>query len=136
MTIRLALAAYRGVALRIRGLEGGRFHYEVRLAHRDPDLSVALDAGDDLAAMEARWRDWTAYLRLPALAGRSDASDAPVNVSRAALTCRTPHARRKGGALRSRRPRFLKRRAMSGLPRACGIDGDPIVLFFGWKDDC
>ena len=77
MTVRLTPEAYRGVTLRIRGLEGGRFHYEVRLAHRDPDLSVTLDSGDDLGGMEALWREWTAYLGLPALAGRSDASTLP-----------------------------------------------------------
>jgi hypothetical protein len=136
MTIRLAREAYRGVALRIRGLEGGRFAYEVRLTHHDPDLSVVLGAGDDLAAMEAQWRAWTAYLRLPALAGRADAWDAPVNAPRAPLTCRAPHARRKGDALRRRRPRFLKRRSVSRLLSAGVVDEDPIVLFSGWKDDC
>jgi len=47
MTIRVSWDAYRGVALRIRALEGDRFRYEVRLVHRDPDLSVVLGEGDE-----------------------------------------------------------------------------------------
>ena len=135
MIIRLPSEAYRGVALRIRGLECGRFSYEVGLAHRDPDLSVVLGVGDDLAAMEAQWREWVDHLRLPALAGRSEASDAPVNVSRAALSRRTPNPRRSGSALRSRRPRLVKRRAPGPFRKAEVVDRDPVVLFYGWKDD-
>ena len=72
MAIRVDPSAYRGVALRITGLVDGRFHYEVRLAHRDPDLSVPLGEGGDLVAIEAQWRGWVAFLRLPALAGRTE----------------------------------------------------------------
>jgi hypothetical protein len=137
MTIRVSADAYRGVALRIRALEGDQFHYEVRLVHRDPDLSVVLGEGDDLAAMDAQWREWVAYLGLPALAGRGETLDAPVNLSRAALPCLAPNPRRQGDALRSRRPRFRKRRLTAGVPVAAGaVDRDPVVLFFGWRDDC
>jgi len=136
MAIRIDSRAYRGVALRITGLEDGRFHYEVRLAHRDPDLSVPLAAGEDLAAIERQWRAWVAFLQLPALAGRTECADTPVNLDGVALTSRTPHVRRRGGALTSRRPRFLKRRALGRIRTTGVVDGDPTVLFYGWKGDC
>jgi Family of unknown function (DUF6101) len=115
MAIRVGSHAYRGVALWLTGLEDGRFHYEVRLAHRDPDLSVPLGEGDDLAEMEARWREWVAFLRLPALAGRAGSADTPVNVRCDDLARATPCPRWRGSALRRRRPRFHKRRAPGGL---------------------
>ncbi len=136
MAIRVESRAYRGVALTIAGLEDGRFHYEIRLAHRDPDLSVPLGEGEDLAAIEAQWREWVAFLRLPALAGRSEAAEVPVDAADVELARRTPHARRRGGALTSRRPRYLKRRAFGRFRTSGVVDADPTVLFYGWKGDC
>jgi hypothetical protein len=135
MAIRVEPSAYRGIALRITGLEDGRFHYEVRLVHRDPDLSVPLGEGEDLEAIERQWREWVAFLGLPALAGRTELIDSPVNLAGADLCRRTPHARRRSGALRRRRPRFLKRRAMGGLRAPRVLDVDPTILFYGWKGD-
>lgn len=136
MAVRVDVSAYRGVALRITGLEDGRFHYEVRLAHRDPDLSAPLSEGEDLFAVEAEWRAWVAFLRLPALAGRSESGDAPVNVEGVGLERRAPHPRRRGSALARRRPLFMKRRALSRVEIKGVVDADPAVLFFGWKGDC
>src|SRR5260370_13694425 len=45
MAIRVAASAYSGAALRVTGLQDGRFHYEAKLLHRDPDLSVSLAPG-------------------------------------------------------------------------------------------
>jgi len=135
MAIRVVSRDYRGVVLRIAGLEDGRFRYEVKLAHRDPDLSVPLGEGEDLAVVEAQWRKWVAFFRLPALAGRSESADTAVNVRAAELTQRIPHRRRRGGSLASRRPRFLKRRAFRQNWGAAVVDADPVVLFHGWKAD-
>ncbi len=133
MAIRVAARAYRGVALRVTGLEGGRFHYEVRLAHRDPDLSVLLGEGEELAAIEAQWRAWVAFIGAPALAGRTESTDTPINLDGVELTLRTPYLRRRGRALASRRPRFLKRRAL-GRTRTTGVaEVEPAVLFYGWE---
>ncbi|HXZ16935.1 MAG TPA: DUF6101 family protein [Roseiarcus sp.] len=135
MAIRVMTRDYRGVVLRIAGLEDGRFRYEVKLAHRDPDLSVPLGEGEDLAVIEAQWREWVAFFRLPALAGRSESAEAAVNVGAAELTRRVPHRRRRGGSLASRRPRFLKRRTFGRIWGAAVVDADPVVLFHGWKAD-
>ena len=135
MAIRVEPSAYRGVALRVTGLEDGRFHYEVRLGHRDPDLSVPLGEDDDLAVIERQWRGWVAFLGLPALAGRTEWIDAPVNLPGVELSRRAPHPRRRGGAVARRRPRFLKRRAQGRVRTAGVVDDDPAVLFYGWKGD-
>ena len=116
MAVRVKTTAYRGVALRIAGLDGGRFRYEVKLLHRDPDLSVALADGEDDAAAEAQWRDWLGFLGLPALVGRTDSSDVQVNITGVDLTSRMPAPRARGSSVARRRPRFLRRRKTGAPP--------------------
>jgi hypothetical protein len=115
MAIRVAYSAYRGVALRVTGLCDGRFHYEVKLLHRDPDLSVLLAEGDERDMVETEWRAWVRCLGLPALVGRTEAADLDVNINGVNIVRRRPTARRRGGSMRSRRPRFLVRRKV-GCP--------------------
>ena len=121
MAIRVVSSAYRGVALRIAGLEEGRFQYEVRLLHRDPDLSVPLTEGEDKSAVEAQWREWVGFLRLPAFVGRTATADVQVNVDSVELARRVPSSRRRGGGAIARRPRFLTRRKVGRpIPAATG----------------
>jgi hypothetical protein len=135
MAIRVASAAYRGVALRISGFDDGRFHYEVKLLHRDPDLAVLLAEGGDEAAIAAQWREWVKFLGLPALVGRTELSDVQVNIDGVDLARRLPSPRRRGSAAARRRPRFLMRRKV-GRP-LCGAVLCPAscVLFDGSKLD-
>jgi hypothetical protein len=133
MAIRVVLSAYRGVTLRVAGLEGGRFHYEVKLLHRDPDLCVPLAEGEDEAAVEARWREWVRFLGLPAFVGRTASADIQVNIDDVDLARRTPQGQRRGVGTIVRRPRFLSRRKV-GRPTmpavACPEQSD------GFKFDC
>ncbi len=131
MAIRLASSAYRGVVLRVAGLESGRFHYEVRLTHRDPDLSVPLGEGDDLSAIEGQWRGWVAFLGLPALAGRTELADTPVNLAGVDLAFRTPHPRRRGRPLTGRRRRFPKRGAPCPVRFPGVLKAESRVLVYG-----
>jgi len=110
IAIRVVSSAYRGVALRITRLDEGRFHYEVSLLHRDPDLSVPLAQGEDKAAVEAQWREWVGFLGLPAFVGRTATADIQVNIDGVDLARRVPDGRRRAGGTMARRPRFLKRR--------------------------
>ena|SRR5208337_43482 len=124
MAIRVPSSAYRGIALRITRLEEGRFHYEVKLLHRDPDLSVPLAEGEDKGAVEAHWREWVRFLGLPALVGRTATADMQVNIDGVDLARRVPGRRRGGGAI-AHRSRFLRRRKVGRVvPTAAGCS-DP-----------
>jgi hypothetical protein len=125
MTIRAPAIAYRGVALRLAKLSGGGVRCEVRLEHRDPDLSVLLAEGEDQAVIEGRWHDWVGFFRLPALVERIDAATQAASLEVAGIARRRPCARRGGKASTARRPRFLVRRKV-GLPSlAATIDANP-----------
>ncbi len=129
MAIRIASGAYRGVTLRVTGLEDGRFRYEVKLLHRDPDLTVSLAEGENRAAVEDAWREWVRFLRQPALVGRTEADDIAVNIDELEIARRRPAARRRGGRLGSRRPRFLMRRKVGGFLSPATVPSDPHILF-------
>ncbi len=133
MAIRVALNAYRGVVLRIAGFTEGRFRYEVKLLHRDPDLSVPLAEGEDEAAVEAQWREWVGFLGLPAFLGRTASADHQVNIDGVDLVRRVPAGRRRGDGAVAGRPRFLRRRR-AGRPivaAAAAAYSDPISLSDG-----
>jgi hypothetical protein len=131
MVVRVVSSAYSGVALRVTGLRDGRFRYEVRLLHRDPDLSVSLAEGEDHAAIEAQWREWVRFLCLPALVGRTDSGDVEVNLDATAMARRLPSPRRRGKAVASRRARFLVRRKIGRPLLEAIIHSDHRVLFPG-----
>jgi hypothetical protein len=135
MSIRIASSAYRGVTLRITGLDGGGFRYEAMLLHRDLDLSVSLAAGNDRAEVECQWREWVRFLRLPALVGRTEAADVEVNVDGVDIARRRPSPRRRGRSVTSRRPRFLTRRKVGSAALPAMVDSDPDILFDGSKCD-
>jgi hypothetical protein len=135
MAIRVVSGAYRGVALRVTGLQDGSFRYEAKLLHRDPDLSVLLAEGEDQAAIEAEWREWVRFLRLPALVGRIETGDVEVNLDVTDMARRRPTPRRRGKAVAFRRARFLLRRKVGRSLLATTIHSDPLVLFPGSKID-
>ena len=135
MVIRIASSAYRGVTLRVKGLRDGRFHYEVKLLHRDPDLSVSLAEGENRAEIESEWREWVGFLRLPALVGRTEAADVEVNIDVVDISRRRPSPRRRGRSVTSRRPRFLTRRKVGAAAPGATVGSDPHVLFHGSKFD-
>jgi len=135
MAIRIASAAYRGIALRISGFDSGRFHYEVKLLHRDPDLAVPLAEGEDEAAIEAQWREWVRFLGLPALVGRTESSDVQVNIDGVDLARRAPSPRRRGSAAARRRPRFLMRRKVGRPLSGAVVCSASCILFDGSKLD-
>ncbi|MBV9245028.1 MAG: hypothetical protein JO366_09470 [Methylobacteriaceae bacterium] len=94
MRLAVPIAAYQGVTL-ARTSAADVTGFEVRLSHRDPDLSVTLCLGDQ-AEIVTKWRSWAQLLALPALVGPG---------------VRRQHqcVRRRGSPLSRRRPRFLIR---------------------------
>ena len=135
MAIRVERSAYRGVVLRVAGLEDGRFQYEVKLLHRDPDLSVSLAESVDMAEAEAQWREWVGFVGLPALVGRTNSSDVQVNIDCVDLDRRVPASRGRADATAGRRPRFLRRRKVGRSLTETACFSNPHVLFPGSKFD-
>ena len=135
MTIRVPAIAYRGVALRLTERSGGGVRCEVRLAHRDPDLCVLLEGGDDRAAIEARWREWVGFFGLPALVERIEAGAIEASLEVVENTPRCPRPRRGGKASTPRRPRFLARRKVGHPSFAATVHANPRVLFPGSNFD-
>ncbi len=130
MNISLAASAYRGVVLRLRGLEDGRFSYEIELAHRDPaDLSVTLLEASDDSEVQAEWRLWARFLGLPALVEeREEGRAEPDSARLGELIVNQRKPRRRGGARARRRPRFLD--AAQGRTRLAWVLARPLARDF------
>jgi Family of unknown function (DUF6101) len=122
MHIALAPNAYSGIVLRLSGHSDGAFRYEVRLAHRDPDLSVTLLEADDDCEAQAEWRLWARYLRLPTLVERGDGRAESDSPRLGAVTIGLPGPRRRGKSMTSRRARFLTRRKMGCAGQAAPVE--------------
>jgi hypothetical protein len=114
MRLSLAVSSYRGVALCLRPAQDGRLAYQVRLIHRDSDLSVLLDEAADDTDIIADWRLWARVLGRPALVERE--------IGQFELVSADPEAVERSGALTrrprpvKRRPRFLARRKAGRWP--------------------
>ncbi len=96
---------------------------------------MSLAEGEDQAAIEAVWREWVRFMRLPALVGRTETGDVEVNLDVTEMARRRPSPRRRGNALASRRGRFLSRRKAGGPMSDAKTCSSPSVLFPGSKLD-
>jgi hypothetical protein len=134
MTIRVPSSAYRAVVLRLTDISYGIW-CEVRLTHRDPDLSVLLAESDDQAVIEACWHNWACFFSLPALVERIDRGGRKASFEVADIARSRPRPRRGGRASTTRRPRFLARRRVGDPSFAAMPRADPCVLFPGSKFD-
>jgi hypothetical protein len=110
MHIAMTPNAYRGVVLRLSAMRDNVFHYEIRLAHRDPDLSVTLQEADDDSEIQADWRLWAKFLGVPALVEREGGRAEPDGAHMGAVALADTLARRRGKTISGRRARFLVRR--------------------------
>jgi Family of unknown function (DUF6101) len=112
MAIRLPVAAYLGVALRMDppdGEEAGTV--EVVLEHKDPALSLPLYSATDGTDIVAEWQSWARVLELPLLVEEPDGGLREPFARIGALRVGTVRARRrKRSALRRRRPTLPLRR--------------------------
>lgn len=105
MRLSVPVATYRGVCVGLRQGPGGEFLYQVRLEHRDPDLSVLLAEAPDDSETWAEWRGWARYFNLPALIERNEGL--AVWGPNPGLSSAKAAARRR---TKRRRPGFLARR--------------------------
>jgi Family of unknown function (DUF6101) len=135
MHIAMTPNAYRGVVLRLSALQDGVFHYEIRLAHRDPDLSITLHEASDDSEIKAEWRLWARFLGLPTLVEREEGRAEPEGARLGEIAIARMTARRRGRTINSRRPRFLTRRKTGRLDRSRRLPPDPREIFPGAKED-
>lgn len=105
MRLSVPVPSYLGVSVAVRGGERGGFVYELRLAHRDPDLSVVLDEDRDEARIWAEWHATAGWFGLPALIERNDGPELWGALSTVPAR---PSVRR---VKRRRRPGIVQRRA-------------------------
>ena len=133
MQIALEPQTYRGVLLRLMRLDDEGFHYEVRLAHNDPDFGVALAECADQAEAELAWSHWARFFRLPKLVERVEGVPETQCPMIGGVAARSAVPRRNGRGLR-RRPRFLARRKI-GRPELCEKVAADRELFAGWRPE-
>ncbi len=88
----------------VKPAHSGGFLYEIRLLHRDAELSVSLGEAADDGEIWAQWREWARVFGLPALIERNDGVMA-WNQEPAYATPKTSQRRSK-----KRRPAFIRRR--------------------------
>ncbi|WP_158816568.1 DUF6101 family protein [Methylocapsa sp. S129] len=134
MHIAMAPNAYRGVVLRMSALRDGIFHYEIRLAHRDPDLSITLHEASDDSEIRAEWRLWARFLGLPTLIEREEGRAEPEGAHLGEIAIARTKARRRGAAM-SRRPRFLTRRKTGRPDPSRRLTPGAREIFPGSKED-
>lgn len=105
MRVAVPVGAYEGVCVGVRAAPAGRFAYELRLRHRDPDLSVMLAEAFDEEAIWSDGRAWAAFLGLPALVERNDGPERADGA-----LARTPAPALPRRLRRRRRPGIVTRR--------------------------
>jgi hypothetical protein len=116
MRIGVPIDAFCGVAVRASDI-GGEPQHVVTLVHRDADLCVALETGEDANAMAGRQRFWAGTLGTSLFPSAS--------VARPAL-------RGRGTTLAARRPQALVRRKPGDLGRLATVF-DPGAEIIGYE---
>jgi hypothetical protein len=113
MALNMPVAAFRGVAIRLRGEPGHRpTSIAVVLEHGDPALSLQLFASPEPDNIVAEWQAWGRVLGLPLLVAETDGSLREPFARLGALRVEAPTwRRRRRTAIARRRPsRLLRRR--------------------------
>lgn len=126
MNVGVAVSEFRGVSIRMLPAEGEEpAAAAVMLEHRDGGLSVPVFMASDGGDLVAEWKSWGRVLGLPLLVTDSDGSlrDAFSRMGGVALGAPSPRRRRRG-AVKWRRPRFLMRRKTARLSNQTPIHRD------------
>jgi hypothetical protein len=115
MHLQVPIENYAGVVLAREEHPSGGF-FSVRLAHRDPELSVTLRTASNRGESTDAWRQWVAYFAMPALierGGQPEIIDLPLLAGAGSLPALP---RRRKAALPKRRQRlaFCRQRSRSG----------------------
>jgi hypothetical protein len=131
MAIKVRIAAYLGVAIRIEPPHDGQDGaVAVVLEHRDPGLSLPLYRATDGTDIVAEWQSWGRALCLPLLVVEADGSLREPFARMGAVRVATPSwRRRRRSALRMRRPTLpLRRRVGKSIADAVVHRGEREII--------
>ncbi len=106
MRVTVPVSAYKGVCVAVRASEDGGVVYELRLDHRDSELSVTLAEARDEREIWADWRSCAGYFDLPALVERNDGPELWTTLKRAEHHDRRAKLRRRPGIVTRRAVRL------------------------------
>jgi hypothetical protein len=123
--VSVPLGAYRGVLLTSAAGPGDRV--VLRLDHANEELAIPLFDSDDCDDVIADWQAWSRTLRRPLLIADLDGTLIEAQSRLGALTVEPPRARRLNAFFAERRPRFLCRRRVGGLPPGIVHNEDEII---------
>jgi hypothetical protein len=131
MAIKVRIAAYLGVAIRIEPPHDGQDGaVTVMLEHRDPGLSFPLYRATDGTDIVAEWQSWARALCLPLLVIEPDGRLREPFARMGAVHVATPSwRRRRRSVLRARRPTLpLRRRVGKSIADAVVHRGEREII--------
>ncbi len=122
MRVGVPTKAYAGVVLSIGESATGRM-FRISLSHADSDLAVTICECPEQDGI-AEWKKWARYFSLPRLIERHDGGLQKITemIGSVSLGSASP-ARRRGGYIGKRRPKFLMRRRTGNVSAATGFFG-------------
>jgi len=118
MKVGVPVAEFRGISMRMLPEDGEQpAAAAIMLEHRDGGLSVPLFIATDGGDLVAEWKSWGRVLGLPLLVVETDGSlrEPFKRLGGIGVGMPSPRRRRRG-AVKWRRPRFLMRRKAGRLP--------------------
>lgn len=110
-----AMAAFRGIAVRLAADDAFGESFELVLVHATPERSLVVGVFD-ADEIIASWRAFAATSGLPLLLERSDGTLEAAYDQMGRVRLGQIRIRRRHGLLNGRRPRFLVRRKTARLP--------------------
>jgi hypothetical protein len=131
MAVKVPVAAYLGVAIRMQPPESDRpGTVSIMLEHRDPGLSLPLYCAPDGNDVVAEWQSWARVLGRPLLVSEADGRLREPFAHIGAVTVAPPtQRRRQRTAIRRRRPSLpLRRRAGVTMATACVHRGEREII--------
>ncbi len=129
MAVNMPIAAFRGVAIRLKGIENSPpAEIAVVLEHDDPALSLPLFASAECDDIVAEWQSWGRVLGLPLLVAEGDGSLREPFARLGAVRVEAPTWRRR------RRTAIGRRRSARLLRRRLGIATEESAVHRGERE--
>jgi hypothetical protein len=122
MALKLPVAAFTGVALRLtEGENGAQSTVAVVLEHKDPGLALPLFVSTEADEAFAEWRSWGNVLGLPLVVEENGVLREPFQRMGGVRIGRVRPRRRRRNAIKRRRPTMPLRRGVTRLTDATPV---------------